>query len=248
MRTESEITFTLKVSGSKVLYYRGIASGESVTILIDGAEVPIPSIGAENNTGYPQKFNRNIVEVAHLQDQEVNIKLKMSNSSKPENTGNNATFALLDCDKMDLFTTQAKGVVSDIFYGKSSLSFVSNSEKSQIVFLPISYEEGWNCKINGQKADTIKLFSNFIGVLVPSGKSKIELDFVPKGLRLGIGISALSAICLIVYLVLKQCGREFNPQKMNSLEITVSAVYQFGWVSVVILIYIVPILATLFFS
>lgn len=71
--------------------------------------------------------------------------------------------------------------------------------ENQTIFTSIPYDEGWRLKVDGKEASYYKVAGAFIGIDVPPGEHEIELEYMPKGLMVGIGISAVS---LFVFLLL----------------------------------------------
>lgn len=71
------------------------------------------------------------------------------------------------------------------------------------VFITIPYDKGFSVKVDGKSVS----FNNSISLMsvdVPSGEHVIELDFTPRGLKIGVYLSILSVIFTIVYLVLRE--------------------------------------------
>ncbi|MCL2055457.1 MAG: YfhO family protein [Oscillospiraceae bacterium] len=84
------------------------------------------------------------------------------------------------------------------------------AKKDGILFTTISWEPGWSVKVNGEKVAPVPLLETgakrnpndsapaFVGVPLPEGTHEIEISFFPKGMRIGIIISAIGIITLIL--------------------------------------------------
>lgn len=73
-----------------------------------------------------------------------------------------------------------------------------DAEKDGILFTTISWEPGWTIKVDGQKAEPVKVCDALIGVPVSEGSHTIEMTFFPKGLGFGLLISAAGIITVIM--------------------------------------------------
>jgi len=59
-------------------------------------------------------------------------------------------------------------------------------------------------KVDGKKAETVPAAGIFLAVPVPEGEHVVEMVYVPRGLYLGITISAFTTICIIAVLQIKR--------------------------------------------
>ncbi|HVT17734.1 MAG TPA: YfhO family protein [Thermoanaerobaculia bacterium] len=58
---------------------------------------------------------------------------------------------------------------------------------------------GWRARAGGRPLPKLTVDGAFLGVLVPAGASRVELDFTPPGFRSGLSACAL-ALCALLYL------------------------------------------------
>ena len=70
----------------------------------------------------------------------------------------------------------------------------------QVLFLSIPYEEGFIIKVDGKQVDYFPLYETFIGLNLGSGTHNITIDYSPKGLNIGIIISAISCLVGALYI------------------------------------------------
>ncbi len=84
--------------------------------------------------------------------------------------------------------------------GKINLSYLNSSDSAynQIVIIPVVYSDDWKFSSNIEY-ETISTSGGFLGIIIPSGTSyvNISLKFIPKGLTYG-GLASLGG--LVVYL------------------------------------------------
>lgn len=104
----------------------------------------------------------------------------------------------------DLINTQKcnmKKITSSHYKG----SFKAEGD-NKLLFISIPYDLGWNIKINGKKVTPIKVFNSMMAIPVSEGESEIDMNYIPKGLLLGIIISLFSLLllCALVFLNRKE--------------------------------------------
>lgn len=72
-----------------------------------------------------------------------------------------------------------------------------DAEQAGVLFTSVPYDKGWTVTVDGEKQETKKIFDTFLSVNIPAGKHVVAMSYQPSGLRLGLGISGVSALCLI---------------------------------------------------
>lgn len=72
------------------------------------------------------------------------------------------------------------------------------------VFLTIPYQDGWNIKVDGKKAEPVSVYDCFIYVPIDSEATShiVEMSFVPRGIILGSAMSILGIFCLVIVVIL----------------------------------------------
>lgn len=91
----------------------------------------------------------------------------------------------------DTFKTTRTGFTASIY-----------SEKENLLFFSVPYEEGWSAKVNGLPMQILKANVGFMAVQVPAGSSTVTFTYHTPWLKAGVLISAAAAIMFVVYLVL----------------------------------------------
>ncbi|MBE6851890.1 MAG: hypothetical protein E7505_00235 [Ruminococcus sp.] len=77
-----------------------------------------------------------------------------------------------------------------------------DSERENLVFFSIPYEEGWSAEVNGRDAEIIRANYGFMAVKVESGKNDIVFTYSNKKLyNRGMVISLIGAAMLVVYMM-----------------------------------------------
>lgn len=105
------------------------------------------------------------------------------------------------------FTKAAKMVQKNapqyVFDGKTAFKFTINpSDQNQYLITSVSYDPGWQAKIDGEKVPTVPVMGSLIGIEVPAGSKELILFFRPKGLYVGAGISLISLTLFLIGMFL----------------------------------------------
>ncbi|MCR6513707.1 YfhO family protein [Clostridium sp. LY3-2] len=77
-----------------------------------------------------------------------------------------------------------------------------NVEKNRFIASTIPFSEEWKVKIDDIKVKPMKILDTFIGIKVEPGYHRIELIYVPKGLKLGVIVSIISTL-VVIYISIK---------------------------------------------
>ena len=71
-------------------------------------------------------------------------------------------------------------------------------EDNKLLFTTMAYEEGMKIKVNGKKVKPKLILDAFIGLELEKGKNNIVIDYTPKGLYLGAGLSITGVVLLVI--------------------------------------------------
>jgi len=130
-----------------------------------------------------------------------------------------AVFTRMDAPGTDLHTTAivesplprpldppgADGTVRFRSYEADSMALDVTSSGSALLVLSELYYPGWRATVNGHSVEIRKVDGALRGILVPSGKSQVVLEYVPMSFYLGAGLSGLTAICVFAaWLILRR--------------------------------------------
>ena len=77
-------------------------------------------------------------------------------------------------------------------------------EETSTVLFTIPYDEGWNIKVDGKEIKYFKVMDSLIGLDLEKGSHKINLNYEPKGLKLGLYITIIGLFITIFYITLRK--------------------------------------------
>lgn len=90
--------------------------------------------------------------------------------------------------------------LENIQYKNSTLTAdIKNIEQDKYLFTTIPYDEGWNITVDNKQVQP-EDSNDFITFKLEPGEHKIKMTYFPKGLKLGLIITTISATLLIVMI------------------------------------------------
>lgn len=96
----------------------------------------------------------------------------------------------------------------------TKLAGTVNAAERGVLFTSIPYETGWTVKIDGEEAETEKIFEAFLSVDIPAGEHEITFEYFPAGLKPGIIITLASiAILAMLFIVDRIMERRYQEKK-----------------------------------
>ena len=81
------------------------------------------------------------------------------------------------------------------------------ADEDCLLFTSIPYDRGWKITLDGNpvsEKDVIAIDDAYISIPLTKGEHTVEFDYFPQGLKAGVCISALTALCLTVYLTVSR--------------------------------------------
>lgn len=97
--------------------------------------------------------------------------------------------------------TLQKNTLKNIQRDKNKLLGKIEVNEKKILFLSIPYEDGWKVKVDGKKINKIEIANTFLGIELDIGMHEIELEYIPKGIHIGIFTTLTTILITIFYLV-----------------------------------------------
>lgn len=225
----------VEAEGKKALYLYG-NDKQSFSIRVNGEDLVIPAKSNDYNYNYPIDFNNGLLFLGYFEDQTVFVDFfNLSNTD-------GIHLGMLDVEVFEAGMNSINSeLMEKIAYERThtSLRITLDSSREGTVFIPVLYDEGWSCKVNGDK-ETVGNAFGFLKVHVRQGTNEIHLKFTPKGMIQGGFLTAagivIGAVFLFVYCKKahgKYIGRLYQASYGAFLLV-------FG--GVMILFYLIPIL------
>lgn len=84
------------------------------------------------------------------------------------------------------------------YFREDHIKGTVTAEKDGVLFTSIAYEPGWTVYVDGVKTEPVDIAEALLGVPMTAGTHTVELKFFPKGMALGIVLSALGVVTLVL--------------------------------------------------
>lgn len=95
-------------------------------------------------------------------------------------------------------TTGAIGRVLITEETSDHLRLLVEADRATVVVVRDAWAAGWRARVNGRPAPVLRADGRHRAVEIGAGRSEVTLDYEPPGLRLGIGVFAVSAVVALV--------------------------------------------------
>lgn len=239
-------TYDFDVNGTKELYLvcKGTTKRKNMQILVNGRIVPIPSLGEPENTCYTTRFNNSLLDLGEYADTHVTVRVLLLNDTI-SNDRLVTKIALLDKEKLRQFVEDsAQNNVHVRAEGQRIEAGAFSADDGNVLFLPIAYDSGWSCTVNGKKVQPAQALGTFMSVPLEQGENTIRMHYYPKGFLPGIVISLVALTLLAIYLFFERRLLAFLQKKKIASVILVA--YYAADVGAAIALYIVPIICQLY--
>ena len=87
-------------------------------------------------------------------------------------------------------------------YGNNAIRLLVDAPTPGLVYASESFFEGWTASVKGAAARILPANYAFRDVVVPAGRSRVDLRYWPPGLSTGLALSSASAaVCLACALI-----------------------------------------------
>jgi len=205
---------------------------------VNGDVIHLPSLYSYTDIHYPQLFNNNLVCLGAYDNETVTLEIR--SLSHYDELFSFMRLGLLDLSR--LHELQQDLWIDEPAYEttKNSLSIsVQGTEEKDTLFLPISYDDGWVCAVNGEKADIHRTLGTLMGIKLNPGENNVKLKFTPPGLVLGVCISFVAVIlCFAFHFFRKHKIMQLLDNRFVSNALF--AFYSALWGILILIMYIIP--------
>lgn len=185
-------SFLINVKAKEVLYFWSTST--NLTLSLNGKPVKIPALNNADNVKYKTTFNNKMIELGTFENQTVQVVVQ-SNSKISDDA---IRFATLSLEKMAALSGKLQNNIPQVKAGDSRIEMtVHNGNAEHVLFIPVGYDAGWNCTVNGKNVSLEKAAGGFMAIPLENGTNEIKMNFMPQGMIPGIIISVVSLLGLI---------------------------------------------------
>lgn len=186
----------------KILYFYGTNTSDNpVEITVNGVPVRIPASASMQNQQYPADFGNGFICLGVFQNETVQV--RFSGGVNPSDLH----LGMLD------YSTFVNGIervkqenpkIVSLEQSKSGVDIELEGVTKSNLFLPISYDEGWECKVNGEKVSDLKNLDGMLSIPVVEGKNDIKLRYTAPGQKVGAVLSICGLLALAALVIARK--------------------------------------------
>lgn len=199
-----ELRYEFDLSEKSEIYLAaGKVRDDSFTVTVNGKTAGIPTYFREDNALFPREYYEGVLPLGEYSGK-VSVTLAFGGKASADNISfgvcGSAKFAEL-CGKINS--------ENEISYtsGKRSLSFDITKHEGNTLFVPVCYDEGWSCRVDGAETAISCVLGSFMAVEIPDGACTAEFSFTPKGMKTGV-------LCSVFALLLAAAAVLLNRKKL----------------------------------
>lgn len=242
-KSESTAIYEFDVEGTKELYLvcKGSVKRKNMQIYVNGEPVHVPSLGEPENTRYNTRFNNSLLDIGEFTDTHVTIRVELLNSTITM-SALETRIALMDKSALQQFCQQQQNAVAAQAGSRSLKITACAQQKDQVLFLPLTYDSGWTCKVNGKTVEAEEALGTFMAIPLENGENTITMSFLPKGLKVGACISAVSLLACVIWCFAQKALTE-KANRKSPLLLGLYYVLDYGTIGA---IYIVPMICRIY--
>lgn len=241
-KSSNGLTYTVKVTGDKMIYFKSPIRG--ITVTVNGKQIEVPTYGSENNIVYPAEFNNNIVALGSFKDDVISVTF-----NNPELVESNISLYTFDIAKLEKLCSDYNASYSyTVAANNTSLkTTVTASGSDKMFFVPVPYDKGWSASVNGKQVKASPAVNDgFMAVPLENGVNEIVLSYHPNGMKTGAAVSVITVALAAFAIWMKKKTKISGPPKPVAI-IASWALYAV-WIAAIVGVYIVPMIYGIFFS
>lgn len=237
-KQDGKLVFKFTATGNEIVYINaGDYKKQSFKIAVNGERIMAAYHKYTEYIYYPSPAVNGILTLGSFSaGEEVEIVVECINGqsfgSKP------VQIASMSLTKLNKLNNLYVNTVTNEQVGKSGLSFDYNNAtgENRYLFVPVTYDKGFTCKINGEEARVHQALGAYIAVELPEGSGSVELKWQPQGQGVGIIMSVAGLLlCAFIFVFLKK-DLQF-PKFISKSGFVCLAV---AFAGAIVLIYLIP--------
>ena len=238
--------YDFDVTGTKELYLvcSGSTKRKNMQIYVNDELVPIPSLGEAENTRYSTRIQNSLLDVGTFTDTHVTVRVELLNKTITMEKLQ-TQIALLDKPLLeDYIRTASQSDLTVRASGRKVSASVTADKDNRWLFLPLTYDSGWSCSVNGTAVKPVKALGTFLAIPLQNGKNEIRLSYLPKGFAAGVLVSLLGCCAAAFWFIFhKKMVRKLKGTKFASV---IWSAYFVADCGLVFALYFVPTVCKLY--
>lgn len=178
----------------KILYFYGTNTSDNpVEITVNGVPVRIPASSSIQNQQYPADFGNGFICLGVFQNETVQVQFSGGVNKSDLHLGMLDYAAFVN--GIEKVKKENPRIVS-LDQSKSGVDIELEGVTKSNLFLPVSYDEGWECKVNGEKVPDLQNLDGMLSIPVVEGRNDIRLIYTAPGQKAGAVLSVIGVLAL----------------------------------------------------
>ncbi len=223
----------------KILYFYGTNTSDNpVEITVNGVPVRIPASSSMQNQQYPADFGNGFICLGVFQNETVQVQFSGGVNTSDLHLGMLDYAAFIN--GIEKVKKENPKIVS-LEQGRSGVNIELEGVTKPNLFLPVSYDEGWECNVNGEKVSDIQNLDGMLSIPVVEGRNEIRLRYHAPGQKTGMVLSICGLLALAAFVFARR--KAVIPEKLESLAGYVAyAVFVGAFIIFFIALFVIPTL------
>lgn len=193
------ITYVINVSGEKAIYFdcfdmysNSLREHTYDTVSYVTLQKNYSTVARKYN--YPSQSTNGVLYLGTYKNCEVTVKVALKRQVDAK------SFGVFSVDKNVLQSAVNELIGGDFTVVKDELTGEITAKSGDALFTSFAYDEGYRAKVNGKRAKTFEV-NGFLAIKLEEGVNEVAVDFIPRGLYLGIALFIFGAILFACYFV-----------------------------------------------
>lgn len=230
------IKYSIDVTSRETLYFDCFMylSNKLKEPINDSFKVKVNGVIVQNK--YPNQSSNGLLELGTFENESVEIEVILYKNIECKSFG---VYGLDEINLKDLINdTQGVNlkVVGNRIIGNC------NASSNEYLYISAPYYNGYTAKVNGEYTQVYKTFDSFLSIKLNKGENQIELEYIPRGFRIGVLLTILGVLFLITFIVFI---RNHPIIRIIRFEKFITALFYSVFYITICSIYLIPILIRL---
>lgn len=152
-----------------------------------------------------------IIYLGHFQKGD-HLSIKVENAQLDPNLSKNNIYVAVENQPMvhQVYKEATQGI-GKIRADGPKISMRTTSEfKNRVLIVSVPYDCAWHATVDGHSVKPQKALGGLLGIEVTPGKHSIQLDYIVRGIRMGMAVSLAAIIGLLIYEFIKSKSKKYQ--------------------------------------
>ncbi len=170
-------------------------------LYITSPDIETIEVTKTNLTDYTQSINEPyILDLGYCEEgEEIKISLNCGQADSEQTYAEIYAYTIDEDVFKNGYNRLSSSSLNVEYHSDTTIKGKINVKESSILYSSIPYDEGWTVLVDGKKAESVKLADAMLGAAITAGDHTVEYIYNPRGMNVGIAVSAITAASLLGY-------------------------------------------------